>query len=91
MVYNNGKIYQILNKVNDEVYVGSTSQPLCKIIYKHKHNSIDRTECKALLYELMKTIGKYSFYIELVEAAPCNNKCELRAREGYYMRERHIE
>ena len=30
MDYKNGKIYQILNNVNDDVYVGSTTQPLCK-------------------------------------------------------------
>ena len=39
MDYKNGKIYQILNNVNDAVYVGSTTQPLCKRLYNHKQNS----------------------------------------------------
>ena len=53
MGYNNGKIYQILNNINDEVYVGSTIQPLCKRLYKHKSNSREWW-CKSPLYELMR-------------------------------------
>ena len=36
----------------------------------------------------MQTIGRDNSYIELVEAFPCNNKEELRAIEGHYIRER---
>ena len=39
MDYKNGKIYQILNNINDEVYVGSTIQPLSKRFYCHKSQS----------------------------------------------------
>ena len=88
MDYKNGKIYQILNKLNEEVYVGSTTQPLCKRPYTHKQHSTYRVECKAPLYELMKYIGNKHFYIELIELVPCNSKEELTAREGYYIRER---
>ena len=88
MDYKNGNIYQILNNVNDDVYVGSTTQPLCKRLYKHKSNSEKLVECKAPLYELMREIGKDIFYVELIELYPCNNREELRAREGYYIRER---
>ena len=88
MDYKNGKIYQILNNVNDEVYVGSTTQPLCKRLYKHKRNSIERLECKSPLYELMREFGKDIVYIELIELYPCNCKEELTAREGRYIRER---
>ena len=70
------------------MYVGSTTQPLCKRLYKHKQNSIERTECKAPLYELMREIGKDVFYIELIELYPCKCKEELTAREGHYIRER---
>ena len=86
MDYKDGKIYQILNKVNDEVYVGSTIQPLCKIMYEHK------SRCNKLydnrLYQVMREIGYGNFYIELIETFPCNNKEELRAREGHFIRER---
>ena len=85
MDYMNGKIYQLLNKVNDEVYVGSTLQPLSKRFYSHKTKS-DHLNNK--LSELIRTIGKDKFYIELIESYPCNSKEELMAREGHYIRER---
>ena len=85
MDYMNGKIYQILNSVNNEIYVGSTCQLLSKRFYEHKKNS-DRLNCD--FYKLMRDIGKDKFYIELIELYPCNHKEELRAREGHYIRER---
>ena len=30
------KIYKILNTIDDNVYVGSTTEPLCKRMWKHK-------------------------------------------------------
>ena len=36
MDYKNGKIYQILNNVNDDIYVGSTCQALSKRMYQHR-------------------------------------------------------
>ena len=85
MAYNNDNIYQILNNINDDVYIGSTCQSLSKRLYEHK------SRCNAVkgnLYKLMLDIGKEPFYIELIELYPCNNREELRAREGYYIRER---
>ena len=35
----------------------------------------------------MRTLGQYNCYIELVKAFPCNRKEELRAREGYWIRQ----
>ena len=87
MDYKNGKIYQILNKVNNDVYVGSTIQPLGKIMYEHR-SKCNRLLCNGKLYQLMREIGRDMFYIELIETYPCNNKEELKAREGYYIRER---
>ena len=81
----NGKIYQILNKVNDEVYVGSNTQPLYKRLSVHKNNSKPRNYN---LYKLIHEIGEDKYYIELIETYPCNSKGELNAREGYYIRER---
>ena len=87
MDYKNGKIYQILNNINDAVYVGSTTQLLCKRFYSHKTNSRDWW-CKSPLYALMKEFGEDMFYIELIELYPCKCKEELTAREGHYIRER---
>ena len=37
--YNNDSIYQLLNNVNDGVYVGPTCQSLSNIFYEHRHNN----------------------------------------------------
>ena len=73
MDYKNGSIYQILNNINDEIYVGSTTQLLCNILYKHKINSTD-TPRKTMILEAMRDIGTCNFYIELIELFPCNSK-----------------
>ena len=85
MVYND-KIYQILNNVNSEVYVGSTTQPLCKRMHEHRRHMKTKPHYK--LYKHMHELGVDNFYIELVENCPCNDVYELREREGYYIRER---
>ena len=85
MDYKNGKIYQILNNINDEVYVGSTIQPLSKRFHCHKADSKVR-DCN--IHKLIREIGEDKIYIELIESCPCNSREELRAREGYYIRER---
>ena len=87
MDYSNSKIYKILNYETDDVYVGSTVQPLCKRLFKHKSNSVYRVNCKAPFYEVMRHIGHDRFYTELIELYPCKSKEELRAREGHFIRE----
>ena len=86
MDYKNGKIYQILNNVNDDIYVGSTCQALSKRFYEHRSRC--KTSHNGKLYPVMREIGRDNFYIELIETYTCNNKDELKAREGYYIRER---
>ena len=71
MDYNNGKIYQILSNVHDDVYVGSTTQHLCKRLYKHKADTKVR-DCN--IHKLIREIGEDKFYIELIESYPCNSK-----------------
>ena len=88
MDYKNGKIYQILNNVNDEVYVGSTTQQLSKRFYWHKKNANCKTVSKTKVVELIRGLGVDKFYIELIELYPCNSKEELTAKEGHYIRER---
>ena len=36
MDYKNGHIYKIFNDITNDVYVGSTTQPLSKRIAKHR-------------------------------------------------------
>ena len=86
MDYKNGKIYQILNNVNDDIYVGSTCQALSKRFYEHRSRC--KTSHNGKLYPVMREIGRDNCYIELIETYPCNSKEELNAKEGYYIRER---
>ena len=83
--YQKGKIYQLTNAVNDEIYVGSTIEDLHTRLYKHKH---DAGRMQTPIYKLMGEIGKDNFYIELIENYPCNSRTELLAREGHFIRER---
>jgi hypothetical protein len=85
MNYQNGKIYQILNYIDNEIYIGSTCQPLSKRFHQHKQDS---KKDNLQLYKHMEELGNENFYIELIENYPCNTKEELRAREGYFIRER---
>ena len=87
MDYKNGRIYQILNNVDDDVYVGSTTQTLCKRMAKHRVDMNATTKQHRPLYVKMKKHGVECFYIELIEECPCENKEQLHKREGHFIRE----
>ena len=83
--YQEGKIYKIYNTINDEIYIGSTTQKLCERMAQHR--SKHRNECPvALVYKAFNEHGVENFFIELVEKCPCNDKDELRKKEGEYIR-----
>ena len=86
--YSNGKIYQILNHKTDDIYIGSTCNPLTKRFYYHKSFYHDPKSQSRKLYAKMTEIGLEHFYIELVEDFECESKEQLRAREGFFIRER---
>ena len=87
MKYTNGRIYKILNYIDDKVYVGSTTQPLSKRMAQHRR-AANRPKIQHYpLYMKMKEYGIENFYIELIEAYPCGNSKELRKREGQFIRE----
>ena len=71
--------------VDDDVYIGSTVQPLCKIMVNHRCDAKREGMCRKL-YNKMSEYGFDNFYIELVEEWPCENIEQLHQREGYYIR-----
>ena len=83
--YSKGKIYKILNSIDDEIYVGSTIETLGQRMAHHRYSLKKRPHYK--LYKHMHELDVENFYIELIENYPCNDGYELRAREGYYIRE----
>lgn len=82
--FSQGKVYVIRNIVNDKVYVGSTTQPLSKRMAWHRRDARLRPYP---LYEDMLAHGTHNFYIELLEAYPCENIEQLNKREGEYIRQ----
>ena len=84
--YKNGKVYKIFNTINDEIYVGSTIQSLSHRIIKHKGDAKNSTRNQSTISKLMQELGVEHFYIELIEAFPCESKEELNAREGFWIK-----
>ena len=85
--YNNGKIYCIRNNITDDIYIGSTCQPLSKRMAKHRENRFSPKNINLKFYQKMNELGVENFYIELVEECPCENNDQFRAREGHFIRE----
>ena len=84
--YGNGKIYKILNHIDDKCYIGSTTQSLSKRMGKHRIDMKNSIKCNRMLYKHMIEHGTEQFYIELVENYPCQSVEELRKREGELIR-----
>ena len=84
--YKNGKIYCIRNTIDNDIYVGSTCQPLSKRMARHRGYVNDKTQQHRMLYVKMVEHGVDNFYIELIEECPCDNLEQLRRREGHFIR-----
>ena len=85
--FTKGKIYKITNDFNDDVYIGSTCDKLVKRFIKHKADA-QNEKCKNRpLYKLINEVGFERFRIQLIEDFPCNDKYELRQREGHFIRQ----
>ena len=77
--YKNGKIYKIVNDVDDCIYIGSTTLSLnMRMIY---HRKRAKKNNNTNLYKHMVTLGIYRFKIILIRTTPCNNREELLHEE----------
>lgn len=83
--YANGKIYRLVNDVDDELYIGSTCLPLHKRLYNHKMEA--RGEKPKTVHKHLNQIGWDTVKIVLVELYPCNNKMELERQERKWIDE----
>lgn len=79
--YSRGKIYKLVNDVDEEFYVGSTCLPLYKRFAWHKEASKYR---QSQIYQHFNHIGWDKVKIILIEEFPCNNKMELLRKEREY-------
>ena len=85
--YSNGKIYCGRNNVDDDLYIGSTTQALSKRMVKHRSKVESKEANHYKLYQKMKNIGVENFYVELVRDFLCETLEQLRAEEGKFIRE----
>ena len=83
----NGKVYAIRSHKTSEIYVGSTTQPLCKRMVGHRTSYrrwvADNSKTYYTSYEILK---HGDAYIELLELVPCSCRAELCRREGELIR-----
>ena len=81
--YEQGKIYKLVNSVNDMIYIGSTTEPLHKRWVSHLTEYKRRPNNK--LYTKIREIGIEHFKIILLSIYPCESKSQsvLREREEY--------
>ena len=86
--YQNGKIYKIIDVGYNQCYIGSTCEELSQRMTRHRHqynSHLKGLHGRTCSFELFDEYGIDNCKIELIEHCPCNNKEELRRREGYYI------
>jgi hypothetical protein len=86
MSYQNGKIYALRSYQTDNVYYGSTTQPLSKRMGFHKAHYKQWQSGKFNYMTSFEIVKFDDCYIELFENYPCNSKSELERREGEIIR-----
>jgi hypothetical protein len=82
MDYSKSKIYIIRNKINDDTYIGATIQELPHHLLKQYEISREPKRASFPLTIAFKEHGYENFYIELLEAFPCDKLKQLNKRKG---------
>jgi hypothetical protein len=85
--YSKGKIYSIRSPNTEEIYIGSTVQPLTMRFHGHLGHYKMYLDKRNNFTSSFKILEKGDAYIELIENFPCNSKEELNKREGEVQRE----
>lgn len=80
--YANGRIYKLVNDVDDKLYIGSTTLPLNTRFSLHKYDA-GRFGNRPV-YAHFNAIGWDHVRIEELERFPCGSNIELNARERYW-------
>jgi hypothetical protein len=85
--YNNSKIYKIWSPQTDLIYIGSTTQILCKRLADHKSNYKSYKEGKFHYVSSFKILEYGDAKIELIKEVNCQNREQLNSIEGDLQRE----
>ena len=78
-IYNNSKIYKLINNISDLFYIGSTTKKLSQRLLVHK--SLSNNTMSKTLFSNDAIVS-----IVLLENYPCNNKNELKLKEIEYIK-----
>jgi group I intron endonuclease len=78
---NKGKIYKMVNTINDDVYIGCTIYALDKRFYEHLHRCF-KSDVNTKLYNSIREFGAKNFTIELLEECPLS---EISEKEKQYI------
>jgi hypothetical protein len=88
--FSKGYIYELVNDMNNDVYVGSSLQSESVRFSNHVAKSRDLT-WTSLLYRTMRAIGAEHFSLIVLERFPCSSWNELREREEHWKVERNAQ
>ena len=87
--YAKGKIYKIVNTVDDHIYVGSTCTTLVKRMSQHRikieQQRLGRSWKPSKMIRHLRSVGVENARIILIEEFPCENKSHLLRREQYWI------
>jgi len=84
-MYQRSKIYKITSNQSDNIYIGSTCNPLYKRLGQHKSTYKEFINGKTNNCTSFELIKLGDAIITLIEDYPCESKEQLRARERYYI------
>ena len=76
------KVYKIINSETDDVFIGSTSQPLYKRLYLLRADALSGKA--SALCDLMRQVGNDKLRIELLEEFPYTSADQTKAVEQKY-------
>ena len=84
--YKNGKVYKIVDVGYSMCYIGSTCEELCQRMARHRkdyRNYLKGGKYYLTSFKIFEKYGLDNCKIELLEKYPCDDKEELKKREGY--------
>ena len=85
--YKNGKIYKIISKDSNLIYIGSTTCSLKKRMNEHRYNMLGYLKDENYIKKVVswKLMIFEDAEIQLIEKYPCSSKRELEERERYHI------
>ena len=88
--YSKGQLYKVVDNGLNMCYIGSTVQPLCKRMARHRKDYKNYLEGKGhyrTVHDIFEEYGVENCKIIWIEDYACKSKKELEAREGELQKE----